>query len=80
MIDEKAKYETIFTHFQLKLLRVLEHATTVPDLVRELNRPKSTIYGHLYKFQNMNLISKFSRPTTSRGRPLVFYRRTEKEL
>jgi len=77
MVD-LSKFEDglIFSPLQIKILNTLEKrgALTRSDLIKYLKAPRTTIYDNLTRLQNHNLVRKFSRPTNSRGRPLVFFK------
>lgn len=80
MVD-LTKYEDgmIFSPLQKELLHVLEKhgPMTRAELVKNVDSPRTTVYDNLMRLNNYNLIKKFSRPTNSRGRPLVFFKLTE---
>ncbi|MHA1721244.1 MAG: helix-turn-helix domain-containing protein [Promethearchaeota archaeon] len=71
----------MFSPLQKDLMEVLEKngPLTRSDLVKKLSSPRTTIYDNLTRLQNHNLIRKFSRPTNSRGRPLVFFKLVDPE-
>ena len=82
MLDlAKFEDEFMFSPLQKDLLHLLEiHGPmTRMDLVKKLDSPRTTIYDNLTRLQNHNLVRKFSRPTNSRGRPLVFFKLTEED-
>lgn len=80
MVD-LSKFEDgmIFSPLQKELLEILEKngPMTRAELVKNLKSPRTTIYDNLMRLNNYNLIKKFSRPTNSRGRPLVFFKVVE---
>ncbi len=80
MVD-LAKFEDgmIFSPLQKELLEVLEKngPMTRAELVKRVKSPRTTIYDNLMRLNNYNLIKKFSRPTNSRGRPMVFFKLVE---
>jgi len=80
MVD-LSKFEDglMFSPLQKNLLRILEINGPMcrTDLAKKLSLPRTTIYDNLTRLQNHNLIRKFSRPTNSRGRPLVFFKLVE---
>ena len=80
MVD-LSKFEDgmMFSPLQLDLLNTLEKngPQTRSDLIKKLDSPRTTIYDNLTRLQNHNLVRKFSRPTNSRGRPLVFFKLVE---
>lgn len=82
MVD-LSKFEDglMFSPLQKTLLNALEKngPLTRSDLVKQLASPRTTIYDNLTRLQNHNLIRKFSRPTNSRGRPLVFFKLVEED-
>jgi predicted transcriptional regulator len=81
MVVNLMKYENgeIFSPLQKELIATLEKngPMTRADLVNSVDSPRTTVYDNLMRLQNFNLIKKFSRPTNSRGRPLVFFKITE---
>ncbi|UYP46552.1 hypothetical protein NEF87_002837 [Candidatus Lokiarchaeum ossiferum] len=66
----------MFSPLQRELLNMLEKQgpMTRSDLVKSVNHPRTTVYDNLTRLQNHQLIRKYSRPTNSRGRPLVFFK------
>jgi predicted transcriptional regulator len=76
-----AKFENgeVFSPLQKELIGVLEKngPMTRQDLVKSCDSPRTTVYDNLMRLSNFNLIKKFSRPTNSRGRPLVFFKLQE---
>lgn len=70
------KGDFVFTPIQVELISTLEknYAMTRTDLVKNLEKPRTTIYDNLVSLINMNIVKKYSRPTRSRGRPLVFFK------
>jgi len=82
MIDlTKYEDEIIFSPLQKKLVDILEMNGPMcrHELVKKLNAKRTTIYDNLMLLSEYNLIKKFSRPTNSRGRPLVFFKLVNKE-
>ncbi|MCF2138879.1 MAG: hypothetical protein K9W44_02330 [Candidatus Lokiarchaeota archaeon] len=81
MMVDLSKFEDgmIFSPLQKELIEVLEKngPMTRAELVKRVRSPRTTIYDNLMRLNNYNLIKKFSRPTNSRGRPLVFFKLTE---
>ena len=69
----------MFSPLQIKLMNTLEKEgpLTRTDLMNKVDSPRTTIYDNLTRLENHNLVRKFSRPTNSRGRPLVFFKLTE---
>jgi predicted transcriptional regulator len=82
MVD-LSKFEDglMFSPLQITLMNTLEKEgpLTRKDLVIKVDSPRTTIYDNLARLQNHNLIRKFSRPTNSRGRPLVFFKLVESD-
>jgi len=78
-----SKYEDgmIFSPIQLNLIKILEinGPQCRKDLAKLLAEPRTTIYDNLSRLQNHNIVRKFSRPTNSRGRPLVFFKLVEED-
>ena len=82
MLDlAKFDNEFMFSPLQIELMDLLrKHGPmTRSDLIKKLNSPRTTIYDNLTRLQNHNLVRKFSRPTNSRGRPLVYFKLTEED-
>ncbi|WP_457556589.1 hypothetical protein [Candidatus Harpocratesius sp.] len=81
MMVDLSKFEDgmIFSPLQKELIEVLEKngPMTRAELVKRVRSPRTTVYDNLMRLNNYNLIKKFSRPTNSRGRPLVFFKLTE---
>lgn len=44
------------------------------DLVKNVNKPRTTVYDNLVGLMQHNIVRKYSRPTNARGRPLVFFK------
>jgi len=78
---EKMFDDLMFSPLQIDLMDLLRKngPMTRKDLVKNSNSPRTTIYDNLTKLQNHNLVRKFSRPTNSRGRPLVYFKLTEED-
>lgn len=80
MVD-LSKFEDglMFSPLQIELLNTLEKEGPLcrTDLTEKIDSPRTTIYDNLTRLQNHNLVRKFSRPTNSRGRPLVFFKLVE---
>lgn len=80
MVD-LSKFEDglMFSPLQRELLIVLEKngPMTRSDLVKKVSHPRTTVYDNLTRLQNHQLVQKYSRPTNSRGRPLVFFKLLE---
>lgn len=78
MTVDLAKYENgeIFSPLQKEMIALLEKngPMTRKDIVQSVDAPRSTVYDNLMRLQRFNLIKKFSRPTNTRGRPLVFFK------
>ena len=71
----------MFSPLQIQLMNTLEKEgpLTRKDLMNKLNSPRTTIYDNLTRLQNHNIIRKFSRPTNSRGIPLVFFKLVDED-
>ena len=69
----------MFSPLQRELLKVLEEngPMTRSKLVKTVKHPRTTVYDNLTRLQNHQLVRKYSRPTNSRGRPLVFFKIVE---
>ena len=80
MID-LAKFEDgeIFSPIQKDLVQVLlkKGPMTRAEMVKELKKCRTTLYDNLMSLMAHNIIKKYSRPTNSRGRPLVFFKLVE---
>ena len=80
MVVDFAKYENgeIFSPLQRRMIELLEKngPMTRADLIKSADSPRTTVYDSLVRLQNYNLVRKFSRPTNTRGRPLVFFKLT----
>jgi uncharacterized membrane protein len=68
--------EILFSPIQKEIISLLEKngPMTRADLVKSLESPRTTVYDNLMRLSNHNLIKKISRPTNSRGRPLIFFK------
>ncbi len=44
------------------------------DLVKKLNKARTTIYDNLLKLQKKEIVAKFARSNGDRGRPLIFWK------
>ena len=80
MID-LSKFENglMFSPLQLELIDLLEKngPLTRNNIVKLVGYPRTTVYDNLMRLEEHNLIKKFSRPTNTRGRPLVFFKLLE---
>jgi predicted ArsR family transcriptional regulator len=80
MVD-LTKFENgeIFSPLQKDLISALQKKgpMTRAEIVKTINKPRTTIYDNLMGLMSQNLIKKYSRPTNSRGRPLVFFKLQE---
>jgi len=82
MLDlEKMFDDLMFSPLQIDLMDLLRKngPMTRNDLIKNSGYPRTTIYDNLTRLQNHNLVRKFSRPTNSRGRPLVYFKLTEED-
>jgi len=72
----KIMEEIILSPLQKDLIKFLEKngPSTRADIVRGLEKPRTTIYDNLEGLMLNRIVKKYSRPTNSRGRPLVFFR------
>ena len=68
--------EILLSPLQKDLIKTLERngPMTRADIVRSLHHPRTTIYDNLVGLIQHNVVKKYSRPTNSRGRPLVFFK------
>lgn len=82
MVD-MSKFEDgkIFSPLQKKLIEILEKngPMTRLDLVKAVDIPRTTVYDNLMRLSCYKIVKKFSRPTNSRGRPLVFFKLVPEE-
>ena len=80
MVD-LSKYEDgeMFSPLQKDLVVALQKKgpMTRAEIVREIAKPRTTVYDNLMGLMAHNIVKKYSRPTNSRGRPLVFFRLQE---
>ena len=44
------------------------------ELVKKLNKARTTIYDNLLKLQKKEIVSKFARNNGERGRPQIFWK------
>ena len=63
------------TLIQQHIFEELSHGKSLTrrDLVKNLDKPRTTIYDNLLKLQNKKLVMKFSRNNGGRGRPVVLW-------
>lgn len=73
--------EVMLSPLQKDLIKALEKngPMTRADIVRSLDKPRTTVYDNLVGLIQHNVVKKYSRPTNSRGRPLVFFKVMEEE-
>jgi predicted transcriptional regulator len=66
----------IFSPLQKDLISYLSSygPSTRAQIIKELKKPRTTIYDNLMGLISYNIVKKYSRPTNYRGRPLVFFR------
>lgn len=71
--------EIILSPLQKDLIKLLEKngPSTRADIVRTLKKPRTTVYENLVGLIHQKMVKKYSRPTNSRGRPLVFFKVVE---
>jgi predicted ArsR family transcriptional regulator len=80
MIDlSKFQDGEIFSPIQKDLVQTLQKKgpMTRAEMVRELEKPRTTIYDNLEGLITHEMVKKYSRPTNSQGRPLVFFKLVE---
>lgn len=67
--------EFYMTPIQSELFEALSHGTSLTrnDLVKKLDRARTTIYDNLEKLEIKKLIQRFGKQTGTRGRPLIFW-------
>ena len=44
------------------------------DLVKRLNKPRTTVYDNLFKLYKQKLVKRYDCTESKRGRPLVFWK------
>jgi predicted transcriptional regulator len=73
---EKMSTEPMWSPLQKELVKVLEDngPMTRKDLVKNVDKPRTTVYDNLMGLIQSNIVKKYSRPTNARGRPLVFFK------
>ncbi|MHA1871277.1 MAG: helix-turn-helix domain-containing protein [Promethearchaeota archaeon] len=64
-------------HIQLINILKTHGPLSRPELVKILNKPRTTIYDNLNQLMQKDLIKKFNRQLNSRGRPIVFFKLKE---
>ena len=71
----------IFSPLQKQLMNMLEEngPMTRPQMVKEVAKPRTTVYDNLMRLYQHNIVKKFSRPTNNRGRPHTFFRLLEEQ-
>lgn len=52
---------------------------TRADLVKSVDKPRTTVYDNAMKLVNNNIVKKYVRQTNCRGRPLTFWKIVEEE-
>jgi predicted transcriptional regulator len=79
MVENKISEDLMWSPLQKELLKMLERngPMTRKDLVKTIDKPRTTVYDNLMGLIQHNLVRKYSRPTNSRGRPLVFFKLSE---
>ena len=75
--DERVK--TRMQGFQSKIVNTLKEQgpLTRGQLVQILDVPRTTIFDHLKKLKEIEMVKTYTRPKKSRGRPSVFYKLVE---
>lgn len=69
------KNQNIWSPIQFKLVKTLTKngKMTRKELVKELGRPRTTIYDNLVVLQKQEVVEKFSCNNGKRGRPKVYW-------
>jgi len=64
------------TQLQQSILDLLTKQGPLPrrEIVKQLQRARTTIYDNLIKLQKQNIVEKFVRNSGTRGRSLVFWK------
>jgi predicted transcriptional regulator len=75
LINDFSENEEMFTPLQINLIKTLEKngALTRRELVKQLKRPRTTIYDNLVKLKKKELVKKYSRNNNKQGRPKVYW-------
>lgn len=64
----------IFTDNMIKILKALEKKDLCrKEICQQLNKPRTTIYDNLKRLENGKYIYRYSKKTTYRGRPKIFW-------
>ena len=68
--------DLMWSPLQKELMDMLEKngPMTRNDLVKKVDKPRTTVYDNLMGLIQHNIVKKYSRPTNARGRPLVFFK------
>jgi len=80
MIDfSKFENGDILSPLQKDLIMALHKKgpMTRSEIVKEINKPRTTVYDNLMGLMAHNIVKKYCRPTNFRGRALVFFRLQE---
>lgn len=76
MID-LSKFENgeIFSPIQKDLISTLQKKgpLTRMEMVKELGKPRTTLYDNLMGLMAHNIVKKRSKPTNNRGRPVIYF-------
>jgi predicted transcriptional regulator len=77
MADLEFDDGTFFSPMQKQILDLLDQngAMSRKDLVKKMNKPRTTIYDNLMGLMHHNLITKFSQGLNLSGRPIVYFKR-----
>jgi predicted transcriptional regulator len=72
----KLTEDVMLSPLQKDLIKALEKngPMTRADIVRSVDKPRTTIYDNLVGLIRHHVVKKYSRPTNSKGRPLVFFK------
>lgn len=71
--------EEEITPIRYNIIKALvnEGPLTRRDLVKRLNKPRTTVYDNLFKLYKQKLVKRFDSTERKRGRPLVFWKINE---
>jgi len=70
-----AELELMWSPLQREIINTLEKngPMTRADLVKHVDKPRTTVYDNLLGLIRHDIVMKYSQPLDHRGRPLVFF-------
>lgn len=76
LVKNYVEEKDVISPLQFNLIKILktDGPLTRRQLVKELERPRTTIYDNLVKLQKQKVVEKFSRNNGKRGRPKVYWK------